>query len=123
MQEKVLDQIASDKLKAFVLWTPRYPGDNRAKALESMKLVGDKRATQYWDGGRWLGRQYGKTLKLPGNRSFAWDVYLVFDADARWRESPPAPLEWMHQLGGDDGRRLDGDKLRETIRGRLKHAD
>jgi hypothetical protein len=123
VQEKVLDKIASDKLKAFVVWTPRYPGDNRAKALASMKLVSDGRALHYWDGTRWLGKHYGQALKLPGSRTFAWDVYFVFDAGATWEKVPPVPVEWMHQLGGKDGRRLDGDKLREIIRGRLKHAD
>jgi hypothetical protein len=123
VQEKVLDRIASDNLEAFVVWTPRYFGDNRAKALASTKLVGDKRATHFWDGTGWLGKHYGKALKLPGRRAFAWDVYFVFDADATWGEAPPEPVEWMHQLGGTDGRQLDAEKLREIVGSRLKRAD
>jgi hypothetical protein len=123
VQENVLDKITSDKLKTFVVFTPRYFGDNRAKALTSMKLVSDKRATHYWDGKGWLGKHYGKALKLPGSRPFAWDVYFVFDAHATWEKAPPVPIEWMHQLGGMDGRRLDTDKLREVVRNGLKHAE
>jgi hypothetical protein len=123
VQEKVLDKITSDKLAAFVVWTPRYFGDNRAKALASTKLVGDKRALHFWDGTGWLGKHYGKALKLPGTKTFAWDVYFVFDPDAKWEKAPPEPTEWMHQLGGTDGRQLDAEKLREAIRGRLKHAE
>ena len=123
MQEKVLGKIASDKLRVFVIWTPRYFGDNRAQALVSMKLVGDKRAMHFWDATGWLGKHYGRALKLPGRRTFAWDVYFVFAPDAKWEQAPPEPVEWMHQLGGTDGRQLDADKLRETIRSRLKHAD
>jgi hypothetical protein len=120
VQEKVLDKISSDKLKVFVVWTPRFFGDNRAKALASMKLVSDKRAMHVWDGKGWLGKYYGKALKLPGGRTFAWDVYFVFDAHATWEKEPPLPVEWMHQLGGMDGKRLDGNKLREIIRSQLK---
>jgi hypothetical protein len=116
VQEKVLEKIESNRLKAFVVWTPRYPGDSRAKALKSMKLVNDKRALHYWDPDGWLGKHYGKNLKLPAGRKFAWDVYFVFNAQARWEQTPPAPTEWMHQLGQEDQRKLDGDKLREIVR-------
>ena len=120
MQEKVLGKIASDKLRVFVIWTPRYFGDNRQKATASMKLIGDKRATHFWDGKGWLGKHYGQALKLPGKRTFAWDVYFVFDADAVWGQEPPAPSEWMHQLGGSDGKHLDPEKLADMVRRRLK---
>jgi hypothetical protein len=121
VQEKVLALLPSDNLKVFVVWTPRYPGDNRGKAVAATELVGDKRASHFWDGGRHLGTDYGKVLKLPGKRQFAWDVYLAFDARARWEKTPPVPAEWMHQLGGDE-RRLDGDKLREAVATLLKEA-
>jgi hypothetical protein len=123
VQEKVLDKIANDKLKVFVIWTPRYFGDSLAKATASMKLVSDKRAMHFWDGKGWLGKQYGKALKLPGSRTFAWDVYFVFDSHANWEKAPPLPIEWMHQLGGMEERRLDGDKLRDIVLGRLKDAE
>jgi hypothetical protein len=87
-----------------------------------MKLVSDKRALHFWDGSGWLGKHYGKALDLPGNRPFAWDVYFVFDSQARWAEEPPVPREWMHQLGGLDQRRLDGDKLREAVRNLMQDA-
>jgi len=122
VQEEVLNKVESPKLQAFVVWTPRYLGDSRAKALASMKLVSDKRARHFWDGEGWLGKHYGKTLKLPGNRIFAWDVYLVFDGQAKWEKTPPVPTEWMHQLGGLDQRSLDGDKLREAVRNLMKEA-
>jgi hypothetical protein len=120
--QEALGKIDSSKLTAFVVWTPRYPGDSRAKALSSMKLVSDKRALHFWDGSGWLGRHYGNALTLPAKRKFAWDVYFVFDSKARWDKAPPPPTNWMHQLGQDDQRRLDGDKLREIVEGLLKGA-
>jgi hypothetical protein len=120
VQETVLDKVESGKLRVFVVWTPRYLADNRAKAVTATKLVADKRATHFWDGTGWLGKYYGKALELPKKRTFAWDVYFVFDTDATWGDEPPKPSDWMHQLGGADGRQLDADKLRDIVRKRLK---
>ena len=42
----------------------------------------------------------------------AWDVYLIFDRNAEWKDQPPAPQDWMHQLPRAPAeRRLDGDAL------------
>jgi hypothetical protein len=121
VQKEILAKSDSDKLKVLVVWTPRYPGDNRDKALAAAKLIADSRATHFWDRKGRLGTQYGKVLKLPGGRTFAWDVYFVFDARVKWENSPPAPTEWMHQLG-DDSRRLDVDKLGQVTRSLLEQS-
>ncbi len=103
-----------DKLRVLVVWTPVLPWDNRDKALAAAKLIPDQRALHFWDKSRRLGKNYGKALKLPGGGTLAWDVYLVFDAQALWKETPPVPTSWMHQLG-TDSRRLDADKLKQEI--------
>src|SRR5262245_54291545 len=114
VQKTVLQKIHSDKLRVLVVWTPVLPWDNRDKALAAAKLIPDKRSTHLWDKARRLGKGYGKVLKLPGGGTLAWDVYMVFDAKALWKETSPAPPDWMHQLG-QDSRRLDADKLRQEI--------
>ncbi len=47
------------------------------------------------------------------------DVYFAFDAQREWKETPPVPTDWMHQLAEDE-RRLDGEKLRKSIEKLLK---
>ena len=46
----------------------------------------------------------------------AWDVYLLFGRDAEWKEQPPAPVFWMDQLGLENGKQFDADRLAAQIR-------
>ena len=124
VQQKVLAKLKSEKMQVFVVWLPRYQGDDRNKAVLAANIVSDPRATHYWDGKGALGVRFGKTLDLPDNRNFAWDVYLAFDHTTQWKESLPQPAYWMHQLGPDttEKRRLDGNQFRRAIRQLIQDA-
>jgi hypothetical protein len=119
VHKKALSRIESHRLKVFVVWTPRYPGDNRTKAVAATKIVPDQRATHYWDANGCLPKHYGRILGLPRGKQFAWDTYMIFEPDSEWKDAPPEPNDWMHQMGGILGRNhprwLDGDRFRESI--------
>jgi hypothetical protein len=120
IEDQVLAQVGGDKLTAYVVWTKKLYGDNREAAHKAVSLVPDRRARHFWDPSGYLGREYGKSLELPGGRRFAWDVYMIFDSKAAWTDAPPAPAFWMHQLGGHKPElRLDGPRFREQILRRL----
>lgn len=123
MQEKILSRIDSDRLQPFVVWIPVVNVDDREVAIRSTKLVTDHRAAQFWDPDKKLGIRYGEAVVLPlhqGKRHrLAWDVYFAFDEEREWGGRVPQPDDWMHQLGQDE-RRLDADKLRESILKLLK---
>ena len=117
--EKALSRISSPDLSVFVIWTPRYPGDDRPTAVGAMNVVPDSRATHFWDANGHVPRPYGEILKLPEEEQVAWDTYMLYGRDSQWTKSPPPPEFWMHQmsmaLGRDHPRWLDGDKLRIAI--------
>lgn len=117
VQEKVLHRLPSADLKVFTVWLPQYEGDSRIAALSAKRIVSDGRALHFWDSLGALGERYGQLLDLPANRTFAWDVYMVFDQDTNWKEKPPTPAYWMHQLDADTAEhpRLDGDLFRQVI--------
>jgi hypothetical protein len=118
--ERALARVQSSQLKVYVVWIHRLYRDNREAAHEAMALVSDKRARHFWDGGGWLGKEYGKIVSLPRHKKFAWDVYFVFGPKAKWTDAPPKPDFWMHQLGGPEtGNMLDGEKFRQEIVRRL----
>ena len=121
VEKYALSQIKSDRLKVYVVWLRRFPLiDTRDAAQEATHLVPDERSRQFWDGTGRLGKAYAKVIELPHKKKFAWDVYFVFGAKAKWGNAPPKPDFWMHQLGGPEtGNMLDGGKFREAIRQRL----
>lgn len=120
VEKEALRRIDSDGLKVYVVWIKRFPGDSLKAAEEATQLLLDKRALHFWDGSGALGKQYGKVVRLPNAKKFAWDVYFVFNAGTEWKADPPKPSYWMHQLGGPEtGNLLEGDKFREAIVERL----
>lgn len=124
VHNRATSQIKGDDLQVFVIWTPRYPGDNRTKAVASTKTVPDPRATHFWDAAGIVPMLYGKVLGLPEGKQFAWDTYMVFGPDAEWKDHAPEPADWMHQLSRDLGRNhprwLDSDRFRESVKSQIE---
>ena len=74
VQQQVLGKIDSDKLAVFVVWIPILKADDRDAARQSMAMVSDQRAIQFWDAKRNLGTRVAKEMVLPGNTKVAWDA-------------------------------------------------
>lgn len=114
MREQILENLNTDNVKVYVVWTPVLREDDRMTADEATQLVQHDRAQHYWDDDKSLGLSFGKIVTLPRERTLAWDVYLLFDQEVEWNDQPPAPADWMHQLGIDE-KTLDGEKLRTSV--------
>lgn len=103
-------------LRGFVVWTPMVEGDDKPAAdAQKERLDKDPRLLGTWDPDRTLGRLLAPVLALSGR--FAWDVYLVYGADAEWSgDAPPVPAVWMHQLDAEPpSRRLDEAALAREV--------
>jgi len=71
----------------------------------------DARVSHFVDLDTRLGERFAPVLELPEGQ-LAWDSFLLFDAGVEWRETPPKPTFWMHQLNrGPPARRLDAARL------------
>ncbi len=46
----------------------------------------------------------------------AWDIYLLYDRNAEWKDRPPTPSFWMDQIGAEKGTPFQGDKLAQRVR-------
>lgn len=115
MVQRALEAVGEEPIDVFVVWIPAIGGDRFEATERSRSLVSDERARHYWDGSQALGEALSPVLGIRAK--MAWDVYLVFDEDARWVSSPPVPLQWMHQLQGEDPERmLDEGRLIEFLK-------
>jgi hypothetical protein len=98
--QNVLEKLPEAPVAVFVVWVPAISGDDYEEAMSSTSLVPDLRARHYWDGSQQLGEAFSPVLGLRAR--LAWDVYLLFDADAHWDgASPPKPRRWLHQRPGE----------------------
>lgn len=81
-------------------------GAEKKHVPEAVKLVPDRRAAHYWDAPGTTTRTFRQVLGLPEP---AWDLYLVYGPEARWRGPlPPMPAHWEHQLGSRSQPRVEG---------------
>jgi hypothetical protein len=56
----------------------------------------------FWDGKGELVEAYKTILPTKNAKTSdyvkAWDVYLIFAPGVEWKDQPPTPSFWMHQL-------------------------
>ena len=90
------DRLPRADVPTYIAWVPMLRAEERHVRRATQVSV-DGRARHYWDGHGVLLSEFQKVLSISEP---AWDIYMVYDKQARWDEAPPpAPSFWMHQLG------------------------
>ena len=72
------------------------PGDSEIAAREKAAIFNDPRVRQFWDPDHLCGKAIAEALGYKGK--VAWDIYLFYRPGCEWREHPPQPAGWMHQI-------------------------
>ncbi|MGH9803998.1 MAG: hypothetical protein ACRD4D_02405 [Candidatus Acidiferrales bacterium] len=112
-------------LRVYVVWlgvlSRLSPEALAGAARSASRRIDDPRVRHFLDPDYALAAPYRSILGLSHEGDDpAWDAFLLFDRAARWDQQPPAPADWMHQLGvGPPERRLDAAKLAESVRAAL----
>lgn len=99
-----------------MVWIQMLPGDNEITAREKAVIFDDPRVRQFWDPYGFSGKVIAEALGYEGR--VAWDIYLFYAAGSEWREHPPQPAGWMHQISGgwaDPGHFYTGEDLRRHL--------
>lgn len=102
-------------IAVLVVWIKMLPEDEAADPQALVEQLADPRILWFHDPERRAGKAVAAAL--GGSGQVAWDVYLGFDAGARWGEALQ-PRDWVHQLGDAwaDAKRLHpGDKLEPAL--------
>lgn len=123
VQDNVLSKIPDEELEIFVVWEPILRTDKAVAARKATTLFDDPRVENFWVETQSVGELFQPVIKLKTEP--AWDVYLVYGRDAKWKgERPPKPASFMHQLGGrlPDANRLDGAGLARRIEAALRRG-
>ena len=103
----------------MIVWVEMLPEDRGADVEALAEEMSDRRISWFHDPKQRAGRAIAASLGAPGE--IAWDVYLFFVAGAEWSDQPPAPTQWVHQLGdswADRTRHHFGEQLEPEL-GRL----
>ncbi len=117
----MVSRFTTDKLAVYVVWVPllnlQDPATLQRHAHRYASLIPQgPRVTHYSDPEAYMGKAYGPILGVPYG-SPAWDVYLAFDANTRWGDTPPTPNYFEHQLGGlPSDKILNGPRFAEEVR-------
>ncbi len=98
----------------YAVWVPSLPSDKEDSVSAATTTIPDARAAHFWDAEGKLKAAYQRVMKMEEP---AWDVYYVYGRDAEWKDEPPAPAYYQHQLRSlPPDRMLEGDKLAEEMR-------
>ncbi|MFY9609767.1 MAG: hypothetical protein WAU45_14260 [Blastocatellia bacterium] len=95
-----MKDVPDDRVSVYVIWDPIFGGsfDHEAKKLSGS--FPDRRVSYFKDPSSLAGNLWERVLQTQNQSEIAWDVYLLYGADARWENEPQQPAYWMHQLWG-----------------------
>ncbi len=115
VNEAVVKAFPDADIAISIVWIDVLPSDSERTAVHASAVFDDPRVTQFHDPDQRAGTALAAGLiREPP----AWDMYLVYPTGAAWRQGPPRPREWAHQLGGakaDPARFRGGADLASTL--------
>lgn len=96
--EKILKEVPDDRVRIYVIWDPIFGGKFEQESKNLANRFPDKRVMYFKDSDSLSGQVWKRVLDIE--REIAWDVYMLYSAEAEWETDPPQPDYWTHQLWG-----------------------
>lgn len=117
----VLQKIDHEDLRVYMVWLPIFDADDPEAAASSAQRISDNRVTHYWGSDLELTQAFKGPIGLEEGK--AWDIFVLYDADALWADTIPKPSSFMHQrLPLPEERTLDARDLAKEVRALLPEA-
>ena len=112
VQHSILRGFPNADISVSIVWI-QMPGfnDTERTAAQIAATFTDSRVRHYYDPlpAHLAGRAFAQGIIAEG-RGPAWDIYFFYEKGRVWKDRPPTPDVYMHQLGG--GRRAPADHFR-----------
>ena len=121
MLKSIIESFPNADIRVAIVWINKLPADSRKAAEKSADTFNDPRICQFYDPKQRSGQAVANSLGWQGR--VAWDIYLFYTAGSKWNETPPAPVDWMHQLTdpwANPGRLRTGDDLVNELFGTME---
>ena len=83
-----------------MVWVNMLTPDSEAAAKTSAHVIEDPRVRHFYDPNRQAAGAIAQSL--GGLVEIAWDIYLFYGRGSEWKQTPPTPTDWVHQLSGAD---------------------
>lgn len=97
----------------YAVWLPILGIDSKASLPFATRHFSDPRVVHYWDAKAELSQSYQPVFNT---KETVWDVYMLYDRNAEWKDMPPAPVYIMDKIGLEVARPLDGAELaKQTV--------
>jgi hypothetical protein len=100
VNDSLLATTRNPRVQTFVVYEPVI-GGTAADIPVAAALLHNPDVHNYWDPSGNFGRQLSAALQLKhaDKPVYAWDVWMIYDADAIWQAAnSPQPALFMHQL-------------------------
>jgi hypothetical protein len=88
VQRELLEPNTTADVRVYAVWFARLGGDARSKW--DIQRLPDRRVRHYWDAARRVGSWIAE--EIESFDGVVWDAYYLYDAGARWDESPPLAI-------------------------------
>jgi hypothetical protein len=108
----VLDKVKGEDVAIYAVWLPILGIDSKASMPIASKRFTDPRVRQYWDAKAEMSQAFQPVLKTEET---VWDIYMLYDRNAEWKQAPPSPVYFMDKIGLEGGIPLDGAELAKQL--------
>jgi hypothetical protein len=117
----IIKSFPDANMDVLVVWIAMMGGDTYEAAQKAAHTFNDGRVKQFFDPKQIAGRAIADSLGHDGE--VAWDFYLFYPVQSTWRELPPAPEVYMHQLRSgwaDQSRLFEKSMLKKKLAETMK---
>lgn len=91
VQENILTKYPTADFQIYTVWMPTIRGDSKLAVPGAVALLPDSRVLHFWDPARLSGVFFKKNVAPDISSSVAWDMFFLYDENAKWDEIP-SPL-------------------------------
>lgn len=104
MQREILEAEEDTDIRVYAVWVPFLGGTQDAAEL-SQQVLPDPRVLHYWDEDALTSAWFAESVdhsSVP-----AWDVYYLYDTDAKWSTTPEPLVSSGGTIIGQSGTLAD----------------